>query len=274
MHKKKRQRLLHIGLAFVAILQAIPLVIVLFNTFRTDKDIKQFPIGLPTKFNFENYINAWNIGGYTQAYLNSIFISVFSTVIVIVLAMFMGYFLAKSKVKIKTFAIVYFGVALSIPLFSYLAPLYYRFAEMELVNNRIGMVMIYIATNLAFTVLLARTYIIGIPNEITEAAQIDGCGVFGIIGRIIFPLSKPIITTIGLITFVNTWNEFTIANTFLQDTTLKTVATRYVLFVSEKGSKLDLVFTAAMISMLPIIIIFILSQNYFIEGMASGGVKG
>lgn len=274
MAKKKTQISLHVILAIVAVLQAIPLVIVLFNTFRTDKDIKKFPVGLPTKFNLENYVKAWNIGGYGKAYLNSLFVSIMSTIFVIILAMLMGYFLAKSTVKIKNLMLVYFGVALSIPLFSYLAPLYYRFAEMEMVNNHWGLVMIYIATNLPFNILLARTYIVGIPGEISEAAHIDGCGVFGVITHIIFPLSKPILTTIGLISFVNTWNEFTIANTFLQDATLKTVSTRYVLFVSEKGSELDMIFTAAMISMLPIIIIFILSQNYFIDGMTSGGVKG
>jgi raffinose/stachyose/melibiose transport system permease protein len=127
--------------------------------------------------------------------------------------------------------------------------------------------------NIPFNVLLARTYILGIPNELSEAAVIDGCTTFQIINKIIFPLSKPIVTTIALIVFVNTWNEFTVANTLMQDTLLKTVSTRYVLFVTEKGSDLAMIYTAAMISMLPIVLIFILLQNYFIDGMTAGSIK-
>lgn len=272
--RKKEQVFLHIFLAFTAVVQAIPLIVVLFNSFRTDKEIKKMPVGLPSQFNLDNYIKAWNIGGYSKAYLNSLFVSICTTIVVIVFAILMGYFLAKSNVRIKNALLVYFGVALSIPLLSYLAPLYYRFAEMDLVNNHVGLIFIYIAINLPFNILLARTYIIGIPNEISEAAVIDGCGTFRTIARIIVPLSKPIITTIALISFVSAWNEFTVANTFLQDAELKTVSTRYVLFVSERGSELDMIFTAAMISMLPIVIVFVLLQNYFVDGMTSGGVKG
>jgi raffinose/stachyose/melibiose transport system permease protein len=257
----------------VALFQIVPIIIIAFNSFRTDKEIKKFPIGLPTQANINNFLDAWRIGGYSRAYFNSIIVSILTTLIVLVFSLLMGYFIAKTNIRIKNFLIIYFGVAMSIPLLSYLAPLYYRFSEMNLVNNRIGLILIYIAMNIPFNVLLARTYILGIPNELSEAAVIDGCTTFQIINKIIFPLSKPIVTTIALIVFVSTWNEFTVANTLMQDTLLKTVSTRYVLFVAEKGSNLAMIYTAAMISMIPIVFIFILLQNYFVDGMTAGSIK-
>lgn len=273
MRKKSKERILHVILSIVAIIQILPLVIVLFNSFRTDKDIKRFPVGFPTQINFDNYIRAWKTGGYTQAFGNSLFVSVIATLIVLVISVLVGYFLAKSTIKLKNAFIVYFGVALSIPLLSYLAPLYYSFSKLNLVNTHWGLILIYIAINLPFNILLARTFILGIPNELSEAAVIDGCNTFDIITKIIFPLAKPIVTTITLIVFVATWNEFTVANTFLQEATLKTVSTRYVLFVTERASDLSMIYTAGIITMLPIVVIFILLQNYFIEGMTSGSIK-
>ncbi|MBP1754545.1 MAG: ABC-type sugar transport system, permease component [Firmicutes bacterium] len=273
MKPKFKRIILHLFLIIVAFFQIVPIVIITFNSFRTDKEIKKFPIGFPTQININNFIDAWKIGGYARAYLNSITVSIITTLIVLLFAMLMGYFIAKTKIRIKNFLIIYFGVAMSIPLLSYLAPLYYGFSEMNLVNSHVGLILIYIAMNLPFNILLARTYILGIPNELSEAAVIDGCTTFQIIGKIIFPLSKPIATTIALIAFVSTWNEFTVANTFLQDTVLKTVSTRYVLFVAEKGSNLAMIFTAGMISMIPIVFVFVLLQNYFVEGMTAGSIK-
>lgn len=274
MKRKYKQSLLHAILAIVAFIQIIPLVIIIFNSFRTDKEIKGFPIGLPTQLNLDNYINAWKVGNYSKAYMNSILVSVVATLMIVILSLLMGYFLAKSKIRLKNFFIMYFGVAMSIPLLSYLSPLYYRFSEMNLVNQHSGLILIYIAINLPFNILLARTFILGIPDALSEAAVIDGCNTFQVIGKIIFPLSKPIMTTIALIAFVSAWNEFTVANTFLQDAALKTVSTKYVLFVSERGSDMAMIFTAGMISMLPIVIIFVLLQNFFVEGMTAGSVKG
>lgn len=273
MNRKIKRTILHIFLIAVASVQIIPIIIIAFNSFRTDKEIKKFPIGFPTQANIDNFLEAWRIGGYSRAYLNSITVSIVTTVIVLLFSMLMGYFVAKTNIRIKGLLIIYFGVAMSIPLLSYLAPLYYGFSEFGLVNNRMGLILIYIAMNLPFNILLARTFILGIPNELSEAAVIDGCSTFQILGKIIVPLSKPIVTTIALIVFVNTWNEFTVANTFLQDTVLKTVSTRYVLFVAEKGSNLAMIYTAGMISMIPIVFVFILLQNYFVEGMTAGSIK-
>lgn len=271
--KKRNTTLAMAFLALVAILQLLPLIVTLFNSFRADKEIKLFPVGFPTQFNFDNYINAWNIGGYLTAFMNSIVISLVSTAIITILSMIAGYFMARTNTKLTAFLIAYFGIALSIPVFSYLVPVYFTFADLDLINTKRGLILIYIATNIPFNVLLARTFILGVPKELDEAATIDGCATYRLIWKIIMPVAKPVITTIALISFVTTWNEFTVSNTFLQSPELKTAATRFVLFVGERGSDLALIYTAAIVTMLPIIVVFIALQNYFIDGMTAGSVK-
>ena len=260
-------------LCLVALLQLSPLLATLFNSFRSTKDITKFPIGLPTQYNLENYIEAWRVGEYTRAFANSIIVSSVSTISVVLMAIIAGFFLARSNFKIKDYIITYFGVALSIPVFAFLVPVYFSFSELGLVDHLIGLVLLFIAINMPFNILLSRTYILGIPRELDESATMDGCSVYQIIWNIIFPISKPIITTIALIVFVTTWNEFTVANTFLQSPELKTASTKYVLFVGERGSDLSLVYTAGIVTMLPIVAVFIALQNYFIEGMTTGSIK-
>jgi raffinose/stachyose/melibiose transport system permease protein len=262
-----------ISLGLVAFLQLAPLAATLLNSLRSDKEIKHFPVGIPERLQFANYAKAWNAGGYARAFLNSAVVSLATTAAVVVAAIVAGYFLARAKSRILNLVFVYFGVALSIPVFSFLVPVYFTFAEWHLVNTLAGVIVIFIATNLPFNVLLARTFILGIPRELEEAATIDGCTLPAIIRRIIFPMAKPAVTTIALIVAVTTWNEFTVANTFLQSKELKTAATRFVLFVGERGSDLSMVYTAAMVTMIPIVVLFIALQNYFIEGMTSGSIK-
>jgi len=273
IRKQTKTVLAYILLSFIAMVQMSPLVATLLNSFRTNGAIKKSPIGLPDSLNFSNYIKAWVTGGYSRAFLNSFKVSLSVSVLVLFGSMIAGFFLARSDIKLKKYLLLYFGVALSIPVFSFMVPLYFAFANLNLVNSHLGLILVYIATNLPFNILLARTFIVGIPKTLDEAAIIDGCSTYQLLWKIIFPLSKPIITTIILIIFVSTWNEFTLANTFLQKSILKTASTKYVLFVGERGSDLSMIYTAGMITMVPIIAAFFILQNYFIDGMTSGSIK-
>lgn len=271
--KRRAQRLIYSVLSIAAIIQSAPLVLVFLNAFRTNNALKESPIGLPRSLSFHNVIQAWIIGGYSKAFSNSLIVSVTTTIALLIIAICAGYFMAVSKGWFSGILMIYFGVALSIPVFAFLVPLYYQFSRLNLVNSHMGLILIFVATNMPFNILLARTYILSIPEQITEAAIIDGAGIFQVILKIIVPLSKPILTTITLIVFVATWNEFTIANTFLQEASLKTAATKYVLFVGERGSDLTMVYTAGIITLLPIVLLFVCLQNYFIEGLTSGSIK-
>jgi len=275
MNRKKRTGtiLVYLLLIIVALVEISPLAATFLNSMRTNQAIKKSPIGLPDSLNLLNYLHAWKIGEYSRAFQNSFKVSLSVALVVLVASVISGYFLARTANRLQKWLLLYWGASLSIPVFSFMVPLYYAFANLNLVNTHIGLILIYVAVNLPFNILLARTFIMGIPKTLDEAAIIDGCSIYQLIGRIIVPLAKPIITTIVLIVFVTTWNEFTLANTFLQKSFLKTASTRYVLFVGERGSDMSLVYTAGMITMLPIVGVFLFLQNFFINGMTSGSIK-
>ncbi len=271
--RKISKTILYIFLIIIAILEILPVLIALMNSFRTNAEIKKIAIGFPKALQIKNFRDAWVVGQYGVAFINSLVISITTSIIVLFGSILSGYFLSRSRIRFIRFLNVYYGVVLSISVFTYMVPLYYAFAQIDMINSRLTVILIYIALNLPFNIILANTFISGIPRTLDEAAIIDGCSTYQVIMRIILPLAKPIVTTILLIVFVSTWNEFMIANTFLQVPEIKTAATRYVFFVGQRGSDLSLIYAAGIITMMPIIIIFIVLQNYFIDGMTSGSIK-
>lgn len=271
--RKISKTILYIFLILIAIFEILPVLIALMNSLRSNAEIKKIAIGFPTSFQIKNFRDAWVVGQYGVAFINSLIISVTTSTIVLFGSILSGYFLSRSNIKFIRFLNIYYGVVLSISVFTFMVPLYYAFAQIDMINSRLTVIIIYIALNLPFNIILANTFISGIPRTLDEAAIIDGCSTYQVIMKIIMPLAKPIVTTILLIVFVSTWNEFMISNTFLQIPEIKTAATRYVFFCGERGSDLALIYAAGIITMMPIIIIFIILQNYFIDGMTSGSIK-
>ena len=171
------------------------------------------------------------------------------------LFMLIHYSMAKGKVGLKV-------------------PLYFFFSSVGLINSHLGMIIIYTATNMSFNFMFLSAFFEGMPKELDEAARIDGASEMQNFFYNVLPLAKPIFTSVILITFVNTWNEFLFSNTFLQDRDIRTVSLRFYNFVGSTNTEFGYVYAAALISMLPIVAIYLLTQNTFVEGMTSGSVKG
>ena len=259
---------------FLAIFQLFPLLQLLSNSFRSDREIKTFPLGFPKDFLPANYSNTWISGGYSKAFVNSIIVGAFTIVLVLALISLASYALSKLEFRGKSFYITYFLMAMSIPSFAYLIPTYFMFNHLNLHNSLWGMVLIYSSRNIPFNLLLLRTFLLGIPRELEESAKVDGCNELTAFLRITLPIAKSIILTVALLIFLNTWNEFLFANTFLISDATRTVATKFVKFTAENSEDFAKIFTSGVISILPIVILFLCMQKQFIEGLTSGSVKG
>ncbi len=263
-----------IFLITVLLLQALPLTQLFLNSVRTDNEIKTYPIGFPTVPQFNNFVETWITGSYGRAFLNSAFIGFVDIVIVLTLASLAAYALTKMKFRGNGFVTGYFTLALAIPGFLYIVPLFFMLSNLNLTNSHGGIIIVYAAMELPFNLLLIRSFLLGIPTEIEEAAKVDGCNEFSAFARIIVPLAKPIFMTCALLVFLRTWNEYLWANTLLQEDTLRTVATRFVVFTSEWSSDFSRIFAAGVISITPIIVLYLCLQSYFVSGLTSGSVKG
>ncbi len=261
-------------LSAIAALQLVPLAFMVLNTLRTDIAIKKMPIGIPEKWKFSNYAETWTKGGYGQAYINSIIVSALCIAIVVTLTLFAAYAMTRLKLPGGNLFVGYFILALSFPAFLYIIPDYFLFNKIGLIDSLIGLVIIYSAGYIPLNLMLCRTYLVGIPKSIDEAAYVDGCTPASTIWYIILPLARPIITTVALMVFVSSWNEFLFANTFIQTESLRTVSTRFVRFTGEWNNDISKIYTAAAITIGPILIMYLFLQRTFIEGMTKGGVKG
>lgn len=260
--------------AAVTMLQIIPLAVVVINSLRGNDEIAKIMIALPRKLHFGNYLTAWERGGYAHAYASSLIIGFGTSVSVAVLVGFAVYGLLKTDCFGKNFFYTYFVAGLAIPTFAVIVPLFFFFYKINLINTYFGMILIYIGTNVSFNFMFMYAFFEGMPKELDEAARIDGASELQNMVHIVIPLAKPIITSVMLIVFVNTWNEFLFSNTFLQKEEVRTVSLRFFSFVGKSGADYGYVYAAAVISILPIVVIYFLMQDLFVEGMTSGSVKG
>ncbi len=261
-------------LTIMLVFAAFPLIQVVINSFKTDADVKTMPIGLPEKWVFNNYRDAWEIGGYARAYFNSFLVGGCTIVIVLTVVGLGAYALSKLHFKMRGFFTAYFFVAISLPGFLYIVPDYFFMNKIGILDTRMSLVIVYTAMQIPFNMLLLRTFLGGIPRELEEAAKIDGCNELNSLLKITVPIAKPIFLTVALLVFVNVWNEYLWSNTFIITDELKTVATRFVKFTGEYSSNMARIYTASVISILPVVLLYFIFSNKFIEGMTSGSVKG
>ncbi len=258
----------------LAIFEIFPLVQLLFNSFRPDKEIKAFPLGLPRTWTLENYVDTWNVGGYGRAFLNSLWVCFWTILITITVIAFASYALFKLEFKGKNFFIAYFLMVMAIPSFAYLIPTYYMYNLVGIANTHLGLIITYSAGHIPFHLLLLRTFLLGIPRELEESAKIDGCSEVQAFLRVTLPLAKSIFLTVALLIFLKCWNEFAFANTFITNDALRTVSTRFVKFTTEYSNNFGRIFTSGVISIAPVVILYLLMQDSFIEGLTSGSIKG
>ena len=263
----------YVFLTIMAIFALFPLIQVLLNSFRSDSEVKSMPIGLPKEWVLYNYRDTWNIGGYGRAYINSLIIGGLTILFVLVLVGLGAYALTRMQFKMREFFIAYFFIAISIPGFLYIVPVYFTMNKLGILDTRLGLIIVYTAMQIPFNMLLLRNFLAGIPRELEEAAKIDGCNELSTFIRITVPIAKPIFLTIALLIFVSTWNEFLWSNTFIITDELKTVATRFVKFTGQYASNMARIYTGSVLTITPVVALYLIFSRRFIEGMTSGSIK-
>lgn len=261
-------------LILIAVIHMIPLVVMFLNSVRTNEAVQKKLIAIPEEINLENFLTVWEKGGYLDAYKSNLIIGLTAALIVLCVTGLAAYGIVKLEALGNKMFSTYFTVALSIPGFAIISTLYFMFNRIGLVNSKLGMIIICSAINIPFNFMFVKAFFEGMPRELDEAARIDGASEIQNFVYNVLPLAKPIFSTVMLIVFVNVWNEFLFSNTFLQNDDVRTVALRFYKFVGRNSGDPAYIYAAAVISVLPILIIYMLMQDTFVDGMTSGSVKG
>lgn len=251
-----------------------PLLVLTFNSLKTQAELGQNPLGPPQSFVWENFPKAWEVGNFSTTTRNSSILVVGTILGVLVLGGMAAYSLAKLDLPGSGLLTLYLLIGTSLPLQLYLVPLFFTWQRLNLVNNLFGLILIYIATNAPFAIFLLRSYMLQLPRDFEDAARVDGAGEWQIFTGIVVPLSWPGFLTVGLVVALAVWNEFLLATVFLTDQHLFTVVTSYYNFATRFSRDWTMTSAAALMMIAPVIVIFLALQRRFIEGLTQGGLKG
>lgn len=258
-----------------ALICLLPLFIVLNYSLKTKRELYiGNPLSLPESFNFDNYSNAFDKLNLSVTFINTAIYTLISVVILAVLCGAAAWAIARRKGKFFKFSYIYFITGILIPAQALFLPIYIVGYKTGLVNTRLGIILMFIATNMSFGVFLMTSFMNTVPVELEEAACIDGCSVYRTYFSIVMPLLKPAMATLVIMQAFQIWNDYLMSSLYVSSDELKTLTVAIQSLFSQQTSDYSTAFAAIVISVLPIAVLFICLQKYFIKGMTVGAVKG
>lgn len=267
--------MLYVMLILASVLQILPLVWLLFFSLKNSQEVFELPpFALPSKPRWENYESVWSQGNISKYFFNSVWITVVSVVLTILLASLVTFAMTRMRWKLRPFVLGLFMVGMMIPVHSTLIPLFNLFQKLHLTDNQANLVLSYTAFNLPITIMILLGFYYALPREVEEAAVMDGCGVNRVFFQIVLPMTASVIVTAAIINMIYNWNEFIFVNTFISSDHLKTLTVGVQNFVGQYTTNWGAVGATLMISILPILLAFFLLSNRIVEGIAAGSVKG
>nr|WP_314143786.1 carbohydrate ABC transporter permease [uncultured Rhodococcus sp.] len=234
------------------------------------------PLGLswPSDPQWHNFIDAWRVAEVTPLLISSIILVAGVVPVAALFAAMAGYGLGQLKVPGGTVVFLLLLLGLTLPREATIVPLYYQLREMNLLNTRLGLILVLIGTFMPFAVFWMRAHFLSMPKELTEAASLDGAGAWKAFRHIQIPLSVPALASMCLLLFLWTWNTFLQAIVLIDDPAKRTMAGALQNFVGQYSTDVVLLNAGSLLIMAPTIVVFLIFQRHFVKAMISGAVKG
>ncbi len=260
-------------LIILAVFMLLPFLWMVSASLKLDQDVFRFPIQwIPAEPRWSNFATIWTRIPFLIFFGNSLKLTVVVTLLQLFTSSFAAYAFAKLKFPGRDwFFLAYIG-SIAIPWQVYMVPQFIMMRRLDLVDTHLSLILLQAFS--AFGVFLLRQFFISIPDEILDAARIDGMSEYGIFFRIMLPLSKPALATLTIFTAVAVWNDFMGPLIYLNSQSLKTIQLGLRMFIQQYGADYALIMAAALVSLIPVVILFVALQRFFVEGIASTGVKG
>jgi N-acetylglucosamine transport system permease protein len=262
----------HVLLSIWSVVVIVPFLWVVLSSFKTTKEILASPFSLPAHWSFDNYSSAWTDAGIRQFFLNTVIVVGVALVLVMLLGAMCAYVLARFSFRGSRFIYYLMLAGLTFPIFLAIVPLFFVLKNLGLINTLPGLILVYVAFALPFTVFFLYSFFKTLPDEVYEAALIDGAGEWKTFFRIMLPMARPGMAAVAIFNFLGLWNQF------LLPVALNTDQSRYVLtqgmasFASQAGYAVDFgaLFAAVVITVVPVLVVYIIFQRR-LEGSVSRG---
>lgn len=261
-------------LAVLALIWIVPIFTLIATALKHKKDFMSglSLFQLPAELAWDNFTNAITKGRLINYMKNDLIISFMKVPLGILVGSMAAFTLTRTNIKHKTGWFVFLLIGMMLPMQTALVPINIIYNKLNLLNTYFGLFYVYVGFGISYCVLVMRGFMMGIPKDIDEAAYIDGCTKWQLYYKVIMPIAKPAVATLFITDFLATWNEYLLASVIINDNKLKTVPVGILTFVGEHGTDYGYLCAGVLITVVPVMVVYLAFQRYFVEGMA-GAVK-
>ena len=277
MHKRKvvNNIFVYIVAMLICLFSIIPILWTLSTSFKPNFLIyAQPPQWIPKQVTFQHYLDVLQNPKMLMYFLNSFIVSACSTIIALVVGILGGYGFSRYKFPGHNTMMVTILLTRLMPRVAVIVPFFVILQNIKLYNTRPGLILVYLLITMPLAIWLLKGFFDGIPYEIEEAATVDGCSVFGLLTRIVIPITLPAIGSVGMYAFITAWNEFLFALTMTSTSSMRTISVGLAYYIDETGIQWGNLMSSSVLMTIPSSIVFILFQKSLIRGLTDGGVKG
>lgn len=265
--------LLYTLLVLCSLAMLVPFIWMISSSLKLDKDVFTFPIEwIPSNPRWENYAEIWTTIPLGQFLKNTAKLTLIVTLLQLLTSSFAAYAFAKLQFKGRDILFLGYVATIAMPWQVYMVPQFMMIRSFGLNNTHLAIICLQAFS--AFGVFLMKQFYMSVPDELCEAARIDGMSEYRIWAQIMLPLSKPALSTLTIFTFVNTWNDFLGPLLYLTRMELKTIQIGLRMFISQYSSEYGLIMAASVVALIPVVIVFLALQKFFVQGVATAGLKG
>ncbi len=273
-HDLIKKVVLYAILILIAVIMAVPFIWMLSASIKSDREVFQMDpfVLIPKNPKWSNYAKIWTKIPMLTFVKNTVVLTIIVTFLQLFTSSFAAYAFAKLRFKFRNGLFLAYIATIAMPWQVYMVPQFLMMRSFGLNDKLLAMICLQAFS--AFGVFMMKQFYEGIPNELSEAARIDGMTEYQIYSHIMLPLSKPALSTLTIFTFVNTWNDYLGPLIYLKSESKKTIQLGLKMFISQYSSDYGLIMAGSVLSLIPVIIVFMCLQKYFVEGVASTGLKG
>ncbi len=276
MRRRTWQRQLpnYVILTLFLLIILIPIVGLVFSAFKTDAEVTKGPLALPSQLRLDAFKDAWTTGRFNFFFRNSVIVTVVVVIVSVLLSTLTGYAFALLPLPGRKFLYPLLLLGYMVPFEAVIIPLYHMMNQMDLTDTYWALILPQVGLSVSFGTLWMTSFFRAAPRELVDAAAIDGCNRWQLLWRILWPLARPAVLTLVVLTFMWTWNEFLLALVMVQKETMRTLPVGLAFFQGRYSANIPLMAAGSLIVAGPILLVYIIFQRYFIRGMLGGAVKG
>ena len=257
----------------IASVSLYPILLMVMSSFKTSAEIFENPLSWPASFSLETYRTLLDQIPFMTYFFNSVIVSIGAVILVMITASLASYYIARYPFRWNNFLFLLFLMGMMIPIKLGIVPLFILMNDLQLTNSLWSLIFMYTATGIPLSILILTGFFKTMPKELEEAARIDGASDLRILWNVVFPLMRPALGTVMIITFIQSWNDFFFPLIFITEDAKKTIPVGMLSLFGEHSADWGALFAGLTLSSLPMLVLFFIASKQFMEGLTAGAIK-